>query len=84
MLTEPTIKLDECTAADGQTWYDLYNWLLPLVEMWVRDSRVSSWYGQHREIAEDIAHEAYRTFRYQQRADRGEMPPIGSLKALSG
>ena len=84
MLTEPTIKLDECTAADGQTWYDLYNWLLPLVEMWVRDSRVSSWYGQHREITEEIAHEAVmRTFRYQQRADRGEMPPIGSLKALS-
>ncbi|GCE04333.1 RNA polymerase sigma factor [Dictyobacter aurantiacus] len=70
--------------ADGQVWYDLYNWLLPLVEMWVRDSRVSSWYGQHREIAEDIAHEAVvRTFRYQQRAARGEMSPIGSLKALS-
>ncbi|GLV57620.1 hypothetical protein KDH_44560 [Dictyobacter sp. S3.2.2.5] len=70
--------------ADGQVWYDLYNWLLPLVEMWVRDSRVSSWYGQHREIAEDIAHEAVvRTFRYQQRAARGEMSPIGSIKALS-
>jgi DNA-directed RNA polymerase specialized sigma24 family protein len=84
MLTETTTKLEECTAADGQTWYDLYNWLLPLVEMWVRDARVSSWYGQHREIAEDIAHEAVmRTFRYHQRADRGEMSPIGSLKALS-
>ncbi|GCE18133.1 sigma-70 family RNA polymerase sigma factor [Dictyobacter kobayashii] len=85
MTTDATsAHLDSCDITDGQTWYDLYNWLLPLVEMWVRDSRVSSWYGQHREIAEDIAHEAVmRTFRYHQRADRGEMPPIGSLKALS-
>jgi DNA-directed RNA polymerase specialized sigma24 family protein len=76
--------LDESNSDDGQTWYDLYNWLLPLTEMWVRDARVSSWYGQYREIAEDIAHEAVmRTFRYHQRADRGEMAPIGSLKALS-
>ncbi len=75
--------LDEQQLSDGQSWYDLYNWLLPLVEMWVRDSGVTSWYGQHREIAEDIAHEAVmRTFRYNQRADRGEMPAVGSLKAL--
>jgi DNA-directed RNA polymerase specialized sigma24 family protein len=86
MLTEMTTRNydEECTAVDDQSWYDLYNWLLPLVEMWVRDSRVSSWYGQHREIAEDIAHEAVmRTFRYHQRAARGEMAPIGSFKALS-
>jgi DNA-directed RNA polymerase specialized sigma24 family protein len=76
--------LDENGSIDGQSWYDLYNWLLPLTEMWVRDSRVSSWYGQQKEIAEDIAHETVmRTFRYQQRADRGELAPIGSLKALS-
>ncbi|GCE25946.1 hypothetical protein KDA_14300 [Dictyobacter alpinus] len=82
MLDEATsAQLDACDVIDGQAWYDLYNWLLPLVEIWVRDSRVSSWYGQQREIAEDIAHEAVmRTFRYHQREDRG---PIGSLKALS-
>jgi DNA-directed RNA polymerase specialized sigma24 family protein len=69
---------------DEQCWYDLYHWLLPLVEIWVRDAHVSSWYGQYKEIAEDIAHEAVmRTFRYCVRADRGEMAPIGSLKALS-
>ncbi|HTI14086.1 MAG TPA: hypothetical protein VL461_05860 [Dictyobacter sp.] len=73
-----------CEEVDEKTWSDLYNWLLPLVEMWVRDSRVSSWCGQHKEIAEDIVHEAVvRTFRYYVRSHRGEMPPIGSLKALS-
>ena len=76
-----TARVDTYDVIDGQAWYDLYNWLLPLVEIWVRDSRVSSWYGQQREIAEDISHEAVmRTFRYHQREDRG---PIGSLKALS-
>jgi DNA-directed RNA polymerase specialized sigma24 family protein len=85
MLTDTTsFHLDECEMEGEQVWSDLYCWLLPLVEIWVRDSRVSSWYGQYKEIAEDIAHETVmRTFRYRQRADRGEMPPIGSLKALS-
>lgn len=77
-------QIDEPEIVDEQTWYDLYVWLLPLVEMWVRDSQVSSWYGQHKEIAEDIAHEAVmRAFKYHQRSHRGEMPPIGSLRALS-
>ncbi len=71
------------TKVDEQTWSDLYIWLLPLVEMWVRDARVSSWYGQWKEVAEDIAQEAVlRTFRYYQRSHSGEMPPIGSLRAL--
>jgi len=85
MLTEKTVvRRNDCEAIDGNGWYDLYHWLLPLVEIWVRDARVSSWYGQYKEIAEDIAHEAVaRTFRYHQRARNGEMPPIGSLKALS-
>jgi DNA-directed RNA polymerase specialized sigma24 family protein len=84
MLMDVTVAHDDkCEVVDEQAWYDLYTWLLPLVEMWVRDSQVSSWYGQHKEIAEDIAHEAVmRTFRYYQRSHRGEMPPIGSLKAL--
>ena len=85
MLADAVVThIDGPEIVDEQTWYDLYVWLLPLVEMWVRDSQVSSWYGQHREIAEDIAHEAIvRAFKYHQRSHRGEMPPIGSLKALS-
>lgn len=76
--------LNKKEAPDEHRWYELYHWLLPLVEIWVRDAHVSSWYGQYKEIAEDIAHEAVaRTYRYCLRADRGEMSPIGSLKALS-
>ncbi len=84
MLADVAVThIDETEIVDERTWYDLYIWLLPLVEMWVRDSQVSSWNGQHKEIAEDIAHEAVvRAFKYHQRAHRGEMPAIGSLKAL--
>ncbi|GCF08272.1 sigma-70 family RNA polymerase sigma factor [Dictyobacter arantiisoli] len=85
MLADATsTHFDECDMVHGQSWFDLYIWLLPLTEIWVRDAHVSSWYGQQKEIAEDIAHEAVlRTFRYHQRACCGELPPIGSLKALS-
>jgi DNA-directed RNA polymerase specialized sigma24 family protein len=85
MLADATVThIDEPERVDEQTWYDLYLWLLPLVELWVRDAQVSSWYGQQKEIAEDIAHEAVmRAFKYHQRAQDGELPAIGSLKALS-
>ena len=84
MLTVTTsANLSEDEAGDEQMWYDLYTWLLPLVEIWVRDAGVASWSGQHKEVSEDIAHEAVmRTFRYSQRARQGEMAPIGSIKAL--
>jgi hypothetical protein len=73
----------ESAIGEEHDWYELYTWLFPLVEMWVRDSRVVSWQGQQREIAEDITHEAIiRTFRYNLRARLGELAPIGSLKAL--
>ncbi len=85
MLTSTTsTELDHFPQSDGQIWSDLYSWLLPLVEIWVRDSGVTSWHGQQKEMAEDIAHEAVaRAFRYCQRASRGELSPVGSLKALS-
>lgn len=74
----------DCLLDDGQKWQDLQTWLLPLVEMWVYYADVPSWYGQQREIAEDITQEAMlRTFRYSQRADRGEVRIIASLKSLS-
>ncbi len=84
MHTKPAVTQKNTLLDDGQTWYDLYTWLLPVVEMWVRDAGVASWRGQQHEVAEDIAHEAVtRTFSYEQRASRGEMPPIGSLRALA-
>ena len=75
---------EECILNEEQQWRDLYVWLLPLVEMWVYYADVPSWQGQQKEIAEDITQEAlFRTFRYSQRADQGELRPITSLKSLS-
>jgi DNA-directed RNA polymerase specialized sigma24 family protein len=69
--------------ADEQIWQELYIWLLPLVERWVCCAEVISWRGQQKEIAEDIAQEAVvRTFHYSQRASRGEVRAIESLKSL--
>ncbi len=83
LTTVDMTEHDGQVCGDEQVWYDLYTWLLPIVEIWVRDAHVAAWTGQQHEMAEDIAHEAIiRTFQYNQRSQRGEMPPIGSLKAL--
>src|SRR5690349_21811988 len=67
-----------------QQWAELCSWLLPLVESWVRKSRVISWYGQQREVSEEITQEALmRTFEQHKRAIKGEISPIISLRALS-
>ncbi|SRR6266700_4145132 len=69
---------------DERTWFDLYSWLLPIVEKWVYCADVTTWRGQQRETAEDIVQEAVtRTFHYSQRAERGEVPTIASLKSLT-
>jgi DNA-directed RNA polymerase specialized sigma24 family protein len=75
---------ENCTLNDEQQWRDLYTWLLPLVEMWVYYADVPSWLGQQKEVAEDITQEAlFRMFRYSQRAERGEVSTITSLRSLS-
>ena len=80
----PCFTSEESVLNEEQQWCDLYAWLLPLVEMWVYYADVPSWQGQQKDIAEDIAQEAlFRTFRYSQRADQGEVRAIDSLKSLS-
>ena len=72
------------TDDDEQIWNDLFTWLLAIVEKWVVYADVSCWRGQQKEVSEDIAQEALlRTFRYTQRASRGEVQPVVSLKSLS-
>lgn len=72
------------TDDDEQIWNDLFTWLLAMVEKWVVYADVSCWRGQQKEVSEDIAQEALlRTFRYTQRAKRGEVQPVVSLKSLS-
>jgi DNA-directed RNA polymerase specialized sigma24 family protein len=64
-------------------WEELYPSLLSFVNHLVFSCNVSSWYGQEEDIAEDIAQETMRRLieRLQQ-AERGERPPIQSLKAM--
>ncbi|HYU74681.1 MAG TPA: hypothetical protein VEL31_18585 [Ktedonobacteraceae bacterium] len=69
---------------DEQIWNDLYAWLLAVVEKWVAYANVTCWCGQQKEVSEDIVQEAIlRTLKYRQRARRGEVQPIVSLKSLS-
>lgn len=89
MKTATAAFSDSCTSEDytlydEQQWRDLYTWLLSLVEMWVYYADVPSWQGQQKEISEDITQEALlRTYRYSQRAERGEVRSIASLRSLS-
>jgi DNA-directed RNA polymerase specialized sigma24 family protein len=81
--TQDTTVLED-QPINEQTWFDLYSWLLPIVEKWVYCADVATWRGQQRETAEDIVQEAVtRTFRYNQRAEHGEVPSIASLKSLT-
>jgi DNA-directed RNA polymerase specialized sigma24 family protein len=78
------LTLSPHSQASEQLWLDLSSWLFPVVHMWVCCSGIRSWRGQYKEIAEEIVQEtAMRTFKYTQRAERGEVPPVISLKSLS-
>ncbi len=84
LKTANTFAVTEYTYDDEQIWNDLFTWLLPVVEKWVLYADVSCWRGQQKEVSEDIAQEALlRTFKYTQRASRGEVEPVVSLKSLS-
>ncbi|HEY4388706.1 MAG TPA: hypothetical protein VGN34_30005 [Ktedonobacteraceae bacterium] len=83
-LDNTDITLSTHTQASEHIWHELSSWLFSLVHMWVCYSGVRSWRGQYKEIAEEIMQESImRTFRYTQRAERGEVPAVVSLKSLS-
>jgi DNA-directed RNA polymerase specialized sigma24 family protein len=83
-LNETDLAFSPYTQASEQLWHELSSWLFPLVHMWVCYSGIRTWRGQYREIAEEIMQEAImRTFKYTQRAERGEVPEVISLKSLS-
>jgi DNA-directed RNA polymerase specialized sigma24 family protein len=68
---------------DEQDWLALFFWLLSLATTWVYHAHIYAWYGQVREIAEDIAQETLaRAFECIQSARRDEHPPINDLKAF--
>ena len=83
-LNDTDITLSTHTQDSEHVWHELSSWLFSLVHMWVCCSGIRSWRGQYREIAEEIVQESImRTFRYTQRAERGEVPAVVSLKSLS-
>jgi DNA-directed RNA polymerase specialized sigma24 family protein len=82
--TKTTEEPPKCDLRSDTTWQKLYLLLRPLVKRWVYSSRVSSWKGQEDDMVEDILQESLlRIFRYAQRAELGEVPPIDSLDRIS-
>jgi DNA-directed RNA polymerase specialized sigma24 family protein len=69
---------------DELVWSCLRAWLLPLVSAWIYSSHIIIWYGQQREIAEEIVQETVmRTFECVRRSRQNEGPPIIHLRAFS-
>lgn len=84
MTDEIGCSLSQATTCNDQQWSELYIWLLPLALGWVWNADVPLWQGQQQDIAEEIAQEAVlRTFHYHQRAEKGEVRPIATLKPFS-
>lgn len=64
-------------------WGELYPELLSFTRKLIFSYSVSSWYGQEEDIVEDVVQETMRRLIERlQKAERGERPPIQSLKAM--
>lgn len=67
----------------GGTWKKLYPLLESLARYFVYSSNIPSWRGQEKDVIEDIVQEtARRIIEHSQKAARGEMPPIRSLRNM--
>jgi RNA polymerase sigma factor (sigma-70 family) len=68
---------------DGLNWVELYPRLQALARNLVYRYRIPRWYGQERDVAEDVTQEtAHRLNERLQKAVRGEMAPIASPEQL--
>jgi DNA-directed RNA polymerase specialized sigma24 family protein len=85
-MPESHIQLgsDVFSPDSDQTWYDLYAWLMPFVEVWVNSIHIDNWHGQRRDISEDVVQDAIiRIFTYHQQSLQDTGRSIRSLKAFS-
>ncbi len=84
MVTKsPASNADTCDLGSNSSWKELYASLERSARYAVYALHVSSWQGQENDIIEDIVQEtAYRMIEYARRAERGEAPPIHSLKNM--
>jgi DNA-directed RNA polymerase specialized sigma24 family protein len=84
MITN-TVSIDHYTLdlSSDKVWRDLYPSLRSLAQRLVSSFGVQTWQGQKRDIAEDVVQEtARRLIEYSQKAGRGEVAPICSIKSL--
>ena len=77
------IEADPLDCSKEETWNRLYPLLRSIARQCVYTFPLPSWHGQEEDIIQDVVQEtARRTFEYTQKAARGEVSPIHSLKAL--
>lgn len=79
----PASNTDSIDLSNDITWRKLYPVLESLAKYFVYSQRVPSWQGQENDIVADIVQETWRRIIERSRkAERGEAPPIYSLKSM--
>jgi DNA-directed RNA polymerase specialized sigma24 family protein len=74
---------EEFDLNSSNAWKKLYALLESLARYFVYSSNIPSWRGQEKDVIEDIVQEtARRIIERSQKAARGEMPPIQSLRNM--
>jgi DNA-directed RNA polymerase specialized sigma24 family protein len=84
MVTSTSVSdADTFDLSSDRSWKDLFPSLECSARYFVYSLHVSSWRGQEKDIIEDIVQEtARRMVEYACKAERGEAPPIHSLKNM--
>src|SRR6266481_2113136 len=74
---------EEFDLDSNNTWEKLFPLLESLARYFVYSSNIPSWRGQEKDVIEDIVQEtARRIIERSQKAARGEMPPIQSVRSM--
>src|SRR5579863_9528066 len=82
--TAPTLTPQSIDLNCETTWDELYPSLRVLARYLVYSFHVSLWHGQEEDIIEDIVQEtALRVIERARKTERGEAPPIYSLKHMA-
>ncbi len=83
VIDTQVVDLQRDDARSEAIWKELYPSLLSFARYFVFSLNVSSWYGQEEDIIQDVAQETVRRLlECLQKAERGERPPIQSLKSM--
>lgn len=81
--SSPVLDSEEIDLDSSSTWKKLYPLLESIAWYFVYSSNIHSWRGQEKDVIEDIVQEtARRIIERSQKAARGELPPIQSLRNM--